>query len=83
MNRTSYKTKLKGNLDILSLDAISQKSEGEYRIKCGNSIIDTFIFPPEKPTKKFYIYRQFDLADLLYFYLLLAHKLPTLVYRQL
>ena len=56
MNRTSYKTKLKGNLDILSLDAISQKSEGEYRIKCGNSIIDTFIFPPEKPTKKFYIY---------------------------
>lgn len=56
MNRTSYKTKLKGNLDILSLDAISQKSEGEYKVKCGNSIVDTFIFPPEKTTKKFYIY---------------------------
>ena len=52
MNRTSYKTKLKGNLDILSLDAISQKSEGEYKVKCGNSIVDTFIFPPEKTTKK-------------------------------
>lgn len=56
MNRTSYKTKLKGNLDILSLDAISQKSEGEYKVKCGNSIVNTFIFPPEKTTKKFYIY---------------------------